>query len=560
LKGCPNLSEELVTKYLNPSPATAKGHMKRPRKGIRSTSKKAKTKGGAVQSVPVPIPQVAPPVIPQYIEEPRPYHGPAYDARIEGVNIIPDDESIANVFCFGAFADKISGVVYNDLTGNFPFMSIDGSVCFFVLYHYELNAILVKAIANVDDRSIYEAYKDVFESLEAKGYKPKMNVMDNQATKYIKQFLTKKECDLQVVEPHNHCVNTAEQAIQTFKDAFIAALAMTNRDFPLQLWDKLAPQVQDTLNLLRASRINPNISAYEALNGPYNWDRYPLTPPGCKAVIYEAPAARGSWALRGTDARYLGPSADHYRCNLYFVPETRAYRISGSAELFPQHCQVPNLSPNAHLKALTEEITTTTETAAGTTNGRRLIKSLARAIKAILTPPNGEEQRVANNDVIERPPSEDAPIRTIPRISEAPAIMQTRDPMAKRNLITTARIHRRQTRNNTPGALPRIRRMEPTLIQPEQPTPTKVRQSRRVINNTSPVIVGRKNTSECAVSQPKSTQRDDITGSTYRPKSLHTLDTYTTSIHRKQQLCTLCGANDIPDDRRDNLQLQMFDA
>jgi hypothetical protein len=40
LKGCPNLSEELVTKYLNPSPATAKGHMKRPKKGIRSTRMK----------------------------------------------------------------------------------------------------------------------------------------------------------------------------------------------------------------------------------------------------------------------------------------------------------------------------------------------------------------------------------------------------------------------------------------------------------------------------------------------------------------------------------------
>ena len=196
LKGCPNLSEELVTKYLNPSPATAKGHMKHPRTGIRSTSKKAITNGGAVQSVPVPIPQVAPPVLPQYIEEPQPYPGPAYEARINGVNIIPVDESIANVFCFGAFADKISGIIYNDLTGNFPFMSIDGSVCFFVLYHYELNAILVKAIANVDGHSIYEAYKEVFETLEAKGYKPKMNVMDNQATKYIKKFLTKKECEL----------------------------------------------------------------------------------------------------------------------------------------------------------------------------------------------------------------------------------------------------------------------------------------------------------------------------------------------------------------------------
>jgi hypothetical protein len=175
-------------------------------------------------------------------------------------------------------------------------MSIDGSVCFFVLYHYELNAILVKAIANVDDCSIYEAYKEVFETLEAKGYKPKMNVMDNQATKYIKKFLTKKECELQVVEPHNHHVNTTERAIQTFKDAFIATLATTDCDFPLQLWDKLAPQVQDTLNLLRASRINPDISAYEALNGPYNWDWYPLAPPGCKAVIYEAPAVRGLWA------------------------------------------------------------------------------------------------------------------------------------------------------------------------------------------------------------------------------------------------------------------------
>jgi hypothetical protein len=172
-----------------------------------------------------------------------PYPGPAYNARLEGVNIIPDNESIANVFCFGAFANKISGVIYNDLTGNFPSMSINGSVCFFVFYHYELNATLVKAIANVDNHSIYEAYKEVFEALEAKRYKPKMNVMDIQATKIIKKFLTKKECDLQVVEPYNHCVNAAEQAIQTFKDAFIVALATTGCDFPLQLWDKLAPQV-----------------------------------------------------------------------------------------------------------------------------------------------------------------------------------------------------------------------------------------------------------------------------------------------------------------------------
>ena len=41
LKGCPGISETLILKYLNPSPATAKGHMKRPRHGIKSTRTKS---------------------------------------------------------------------------------------------------------------------------------------------------------------------------------------------------------------------------------------------------------------------------------------------------------------------------------------------------------------------------------------------------------------------------------------------------------------------------------------------------------------------------------------
>jgi hypothetical protein len=133
-----------------------------------------------------------------------------------------------------------------------------------------------------------------FDNLTSKGYKPKINIMDNQATKYIKAFLTEQQCQLQLVEPHNHRLNAAERAIQTFKDAFIAALATTDSDFPLQLWDKIAPQVQDTLNMMRASRIDPTISVYEQLNGPYDWNRYPLAPLGCKAVIYEDGNTRGS--------------------------------------------------------------------------------------------------------------------------------------------------------------------------------------------------------------------------------------------------------------------------
>ena len=56
-----------------------------------------KTKGDAtILSIHVPVPQVAPHLLPIFVE-PIPYDGPAYNARRD-VNYIPDDESIANVF------------------------------------------------------------------------------------------------------------------------------------------------------------------------------------------------------------------------------------------------------------------------------------------------------------------------------------------------------------------------------------------------------------------------------------------------------------------------------
>jgi hypothetical protein len=207
----------------------------------------------------------------------------------------------------------------------------------------------------VHDDTIFTAYKTQFEFSESKGHKVRLNVIDNQCTKQIKKFLTANNCNLLLVEPHNPHINVAKRVIQTFKAHFISALATTDSEFPLQLWDKLASQVKNTFNLMQALCIDPNMSAYEAVWGPYNWNRFPLAPPGCKAVIYESPNAQGLWGSCGTDAWYLGPLVDHYQYNHYFVLETRAYQISGFAKLFPQHCQVPFLSTKDHLQELTNK-------------------------------------------------------------------------------------------------------------------------------------------------------------------------------------------------------------
>jgi hypothetical protein len=240
LKGAPNLDAHTVCKYLMASPATSKGHMKRPCQGLRSTTKKT----------PKPNTLITQQNIHSDCQDGRPEAAQvnAYESEIvndessneyepqerEYPNIIPEveDKSIANVFCFGAFADKMTGVVYNDCTGNFPFMSLDGNVCFLVMYHYEMNAIFAVPIPGLDSKSILDAYKKIFKYLVSKGYKPKVDVIDNQATKAIKEYLVTQQCKLQLVESHNHQVNAAELAIQTFKNRFIGALGTTdNKNF-----------------------------------------------------------------------------------------------------------------------------------------------------------------------------------------------------------------------------------------------------------------------------------------------------------------------------------------
>jgi hypothetical protein len=245
LNGCPNISKIFILKYLNPSPATAKGHMKRPRHGICSTTPKGVPPAlPAINTAPrllvkdTPIVLAQPPLSIASSHKNNVWNVPLIPNLILHPNAILDDESdpsVANIFAFGAFADKNSGIVYHDLTGSFLFVSLDGSIFFFVLYHFKLNCILADPITALDDKTIFEAYRKQFDDLTKNGFKLKLNVMDNQATKYIKHFFDKNECKLQLVEPHNHRVNATERAIQTFKDAFIATLATTDANFPIQL-------------------------------------------------------------------------------------------------------------------------------------------------------------------------------------------------------------------------------------------------------------------------------------------------------------------------------------
>ena len=86
------------------------------------------------------------------------------------------------------------------------------------------------------------------------------------------------------------------------------------------------------------------MSAYEALEGAFDYNATPLGPPGMKSLIYETPARQAAWAPHAVDCWFLGPAKKHYRCGLYFIPSTRAVRIASATKHFPSHCKMPSLS------------------------------------------------------------------------------------------------------------------------------------------------------------------------------------------------------------------------
>jgi hypothetical protein len=106
-------------------------------------------------------------------------------------NVIEDKDtsSDANIFCFATFADKQTGIIYNDLTKTFPFMSLKGNVCFLIVYHYEMNAILALPIAGFSDSINFAAYQQQYNLLKSKVYKIHLNVMDNQAFSFGEEKL-----------------------------------------------------------------------------------------------------------------------------------------------------------------------------------------------------------------------------------------------------------------------------------------------------------------------------------------------------------------------------------
>ena len=171
------------------------------------------------------------------------------------------------------------GITYSDQTGRFPYQSNRGNKYICVTYNYDANASLYALLKNRENSGLVEAWKTTHKRLTKNGHEVKLHILDNKISAEFINALEEANIDFQLAAPGMHRVNTTERAIRVGKNHLLSGLALCHKDYPIREWDRLIPQGELTINLLRNSRINPLLSAWAYLFGVHDFNRVPLSPP-----------------------------------------------------------------------------------------------------------------------------------------------------------------------------------------------------------------------------------------------------------------------------------------
>ena len=347
----PGLTSDLVRKYLPPSIHTEKGHLNQERKFLQSTKPKSSNYDQLLKEIKYKFDQLKTQVsentsltdvvIKDILKDAFPSSDVPNVKKHEAIYAIIKDSDIT---------------AYTDQTGRFPYRSSRGNEYLMIGYHYDANAILVGALKNREAQTLTTCWNKLNARFNIAGVQPTTYVMDNECSYTLKDALTKQNIKWQLVPPKTHRRNAAERAIQTYKNHLKAGLSMLDPNFPVREWDRILPQSELTLNLLRASRTNPRLSAWAYLFGQYDFNTNPIAPPGTKVVVHSKPEERGSWAPNGEEGWSIGPSFHHYRCIKCYFPKTRSERDCDTITFIPHVIPFPKITTSDFLRQAATDI------------------------------------------------------------------------------------------------------------------------------------------------------------------------------------------------------------
>jgi hypothetical protein len=145
----PGLTEKSINKHLKLTLATTMGHMNQRRQNIRSTSK-------------TPI-----------------------TSDIEDVTVTPVGLGTKTHLVYAVLVDQ--GQLYQDLKGKNPGRSSKGNWYVMVCYFFDWNYVKVVPMKSRSASEWAKSYDHIHQELTSKGFKPKLQTLDNEASTALKK-------------------------------------------------------------------------------------------------------------------------------------------------------------------------------------------------------------------------------------------------------------------------------------------------------------------------------------------------------------------------------------
>jgi hypothetical protein len=159
----PGLTEKAINKHLKLTPAITMEHMNQRLQNIRSTSKTSIT------------------------------------SDIEDIAATTTDSGTKTHLAYAVLVDQ--GQLYTDLEGKFPVTSSKGNWYVMVCYVFDCNYIKVVPMKSLSASEWFKAYDHIHQELTDKGFKPKLQTLDNKAPADLKNFFTTNDVEYQLVPP-----------------------------------------------------------------------------------------------------------------------------------------------------------------------------------------------------------------------------------------------------------------------------------------------------------------------------------------------------------------------
>jgi hypothetical protein len=140
----PRLTEQAINKHFNLTPATNMGHMNQRHQNIRSTFKTSIT------------------------------------SDIEDVTVNPAGLGTQTHLVYAVVVDQ--GELYMDLSGKFPVRSSKVNWYVMVCYVFDCNCVKVVPMKSRSASEWVKTYDIIHQELTSKGFKPKLQTLDNEAS------------------------------------------------------------------------------------------------------------------------------------------------------------------------------------------------------------------------------------------------------------------------------------------------------------------------------------------------------------------------------------------